>query len=236
MQARYLGDSHDFLKYALLRHLHAATRLRLGVNWYLTLSHEVDRPGNNDGEKRHHLKGGDWQQSDLDLFDRIGRFDLPANRVLENVANWGLLPEDTVYFSELVSSSERQAWHGRAVASMADAGLVFLDPDNGFEVKSMSPRTQPKYSGYSEVGDYLKYDQAVLAIQFARQCDPVARAQEVRDRLVGLYGNAAKLPVIRGRVAPNILFFSLAPERSLAAIAAALRTFGSACAKVNLIP
>ena len=59
MQERYLGDSHDFLKYALLRHLSGELGLRLGVDWYLTRPESVDCPGNNDGEKRQHLKGGE---------------------------------------------------------------------------------------------------------------------------------------------------------------------------------
>ena len=34
MRERYLGDSHDFLKYALLRHQSGELGLRLGVNGY----------------------------------------------------------------------------------------------------------------------------------------------------------------------------------------------------------
>src|SRR4051794_2727494 len=44
-----LGDSHDFLKYAFLRHLHKAGGWRIGLNWYLTHHGEVDRPDSNDG-------------------------------------------------------------------------------------------------------------------------------------------------------------------------------------------
>jgi len=45
MQEGYLGDSHDFLKYALLRRLHARTGMRLGVNWYRTEPEAVDHLG-----------------------------------------------------------------------------------------------------------------------------------------------------------------------------------------------
>ena len=235
MQERYLGDSHDFLKFALLRQLYSELRLRLGVNWYLTEPGEVDRPGNNDGEKRHHLKGGVWQNADPDLFDRIHRFESPANRVLANVAKWGLLPADTIYYDKPVASLEREAWHRQGVASLEAANLVFLDPDNGFEVKSMSVRTQPKYAFFAEVADYLAAGHVVVAIQFARQCDPVQRAIEVRKKLIDLYGRAASLPVVRGRVAPNLLFFALGPDSRLVEIKLALHDFVGKCQKAELI-
>ena len=119
MQERYLGDSHDFLKYALLRRLHARTGMRLGINWYRTEPEAVDQLGNNDGEKRHHLKGGVWQQADPDLFGKIHRFEDHVNRRLANVEKWELLPSGTVYFEQNVCRVDRQAWHEQALASLA---------------------------------------------------------------------------------------------------------------------
>src|SRR5690606_24549806 len=154
MQERYLGDSHDFIKYALLRHLAVATGPRLGVNWYLTEPQNVDRPGNNDGEKRHHLAGGAWQATDLELVERIGHFASPAERTLANVQRFGLLPSQALFHDDLVSGAEREAWHRSAMRKLGSADLVFLDPDNGFEVASAKRRTIPKYALYSEAADY----------------------------------------------------------------------------------
>jgi hypothetical protein len=117
---------------------------------------------------------------------------------------------------------------------LAEAGLVFLDPDNGFEVKSMSARTQPKYALYDEITRYLGNGQTVVAIQFARQCDPLARACEIRERLKLSHGAMADLPVVRGRVAPNLLFFTISPSGS-GPVADALRGFVANCAKADLI-
>ena len=36
MQERYLGNVHDYIKFALLRHLHTELKVRIGVNWYPT--------------------------------------------------------------------------------------------------------------------------------------------------------------------------------------------------------
>ena len=233
MQERYLGDSHNFLKYALLRHLHSALGMRLGINWYLTKPEVVDRPGNNDGEKRHHLKGGDWRSTDPELFDAIGWFEAPAARQLTNVGAWGLLPADTTYFAEEVATTDRSAWHSRALDALSGTDLVFLDPDNGFEVASMSARTKPKYALFDEAKAYLDAGKVVVSIQFARQCDPVARAQAVRSRLCG---DAEQMPVIRGRVAPNILFLTLAPPELTEALSEALSGFSGKCTKADLIP
>lgn len=235
MQERYLGDSHDFLKYALLRHLHASTGCSLGVNWYLTRPEHVDRPGNNDGEKRHHLKGGVWRDADPDLFDRIGRFEDPAVRMLNNVAAWNILPAGTRYFSDFVPADRRQDWHDAARETLKDSDLIFIDPDNGFEVKSTTARTRPKYALYEEAADYVAAGKAIVAIQFARQCDPVQRALDVRDVLISLCGDAAQLPVVRGRVAPNLLFFTVASDVMAPKLRPALSEFVAKCGKADLI-
>lgn len=235
MQERYLGDSHDFLKYALLRHLSNSIELRIGVNWYLTTPDQVDRPGNNDGEKRHHLKGGVWREADAELFEKIGKFDTVADRKLSNVAEWEILPPDTCYFAARVTADDRESWHQKAMAELQPADLIFLDPDNGFEVTSMTARTRPKYSLFSEAADYVTAGKSVVAIQFARQCDPVQRAIDIRDKLKSLVGETADYPVVRGRVAPNLLFFTLAPQKQRGQWRCALNKYVIQCAKAELI-
>src|SRR3546814_3878992 len=118
MQERYLGDSHDFLKYALLRHLSTSLELRIGVNWYLTTPDQVDRPGNNDGEKRHHLKGGVWRDADSELFDKIGKFETSADRTLSTVSAWEILPPDTRYHASPVPVDDRESWHHNAMTDL----------------------------------------------------------------------------------------------------------------------
>ena len=97
MQERYLGDSHDFIKYAFLRHLHRETGLRIGLNWYLTRPEDVDRPGNNDGEKRHHLKSSVWQGWDADLLERLRGFEKLSERKIDRFYGKGILPSGTCY-------------------------------------------------------------------------------------------------------------------------------------------
>lgn len=211
MQERYLGDWHDFLKFALLRFLGNTLELRVGINWYLTRPEYLGEIGNNDGEQRNHLKGGEWEEWDSDLLTRIRRFENPTERHLDRIPASGILPSDTLYFEEPVPMKERDFWHQRALLRFADADLVFLDPDNGFEVSSMEPQNSLKYSFFQEAVDFLLMGKVVVGIQFARQCDPIERGITRREQLQTLAGSGAMLPIIRGRVSPNILFLTLSP-------------------------
>ncbi|MDD2324624.1 MAG: hypothetical protein PHW63_01230 [Alphaproteobacteria bacterium] len=235
MQEKYLGDSHDYVKYALLRHLHRQLGVRIGVNWYL-VAPSVDHPSNNDGQKRHHLKGGIWARWDSELFNRCKVFENEAQRVIQSVRTHGLLPDNTLYFEENVTAMRRAEWHERSLKTLHNADLVFLDPDNGFEVKSTSARTLAKYALYEEAIAYHRAGKIVVAIQFARQCKPEVRAQKVRHALYDRAGYAYELPVIRARVAPNILFLFLAPPEQIEPLVAALASFASLSeGKVELV-
>jgi len=226
MQERYLGDSHDFVKYALLRYLHSNLNLRVGVNWYLT-ERTIDHCSNNDGEKRHHLKGGSWQRWDASLFDSIRIFEEKKHRVLRKVSAHKILPADTLYFEDIVPTSDRTLWHERGMSALSGADIVFLDPDNGFEVKSASSKKLPKYSLYSEAVDYHKQGKIVVSIQFARQCCPERKARDIRANLYEQASYTAQLPILRGRVAPNILFIFLAPSADASRLTQTLINFSA---------
>ncbi len=236
MQERYLGDSHDFLKYALLRHLKQSLNVRIGVNWYLTDPELVDKPGNNDGEKRHHLKQSDWRKIDPDLFEVIQRFEVPAFRKLENIAAWNILPNDTAYYETPVPVLDRAKWQQQSHQVLENSDLIFLDPDNGLEVKSMTVRTAPKYALFREAADYVRAGKTVISIQFARQCDPVMKGKEIRKHLVEECHASDHLPIIRGRLAPNILFLAVAQSDRVGPLSTSLVDFAARCQKAEIIP
>ena len=209
MQLRYLGDSHDFIKFALLCHLHDTLKVRLGVNWYLTCPKDVDRPNNQDEGQRHHMNGDEWRAWKKKLFYEIKNFQEPEFRSFENFRQSKFLPPDTLYNeSQLKTTGDRSLWHKEAVKVLSDADLIFLDPDNGFEVPSWTKRTRPKYATYTEARDYYALGKIVVGIQFARQCDPVKRGKQIRDKLFPCSFCSTNLPILRGHVQPNILFLS----------------------------
>lgn len=76
----------------------------------------------------------------------------------------------------------------------------------------------------------LDYAEQASWLLFLKYLDDFEAVQE--DDLVGL---DAALPVVRGRVAPNILFFALAPEHLRDGVERALRSFVERCHKAELI-
>jgi hypothetical protein len=226
MQLRYLGDSHDFIKFALLRHLHDTLNVTLGVNWYLTCPKDVDRPNNQDGEQRHHMNGDEWREWKEKLFDEFTNFQELGSRSFGHFRKSSILPPDTLYYEEqLKTTGDRSLWHKEAITALPGADLIFLDPDNGFQVPSWTKRTRPKYATYAEACAYLGCGKIVVGIQFARQCNPVVRGSEIGNELVRRASCSSKLPILRGRITPNILFLTLCPSKRIEEVRVALESF-----------
>ena len=178
MQERYLGDVHDYIKFALLRHLREKLKVRIGVNWYLT-----GPENNNDGGQRGFLKKSAWKSLDETLLEKLRPFEVQEYRTFENFERDRILPEDTLYFETKVSTIVgRPTWHNQAISKLSQAQLIFLDQDNGFEIKSMTGRTH-KYAKFSEAVDYFERGKIVVAIQFVMKRNPQARGDEIRNVL-----------------------------------------------------
>ena len=223
MQEHYLGDVHDFVKYALLRSLSEQLGLRLGVNWY----HTRTEPDSSDGDNRAYLSSGpEWAKWEPDLFKRIEGLQNLSDRRFGRVSELGILPACTIFYEDQVPTVDRKAWHESAQNALKDSYMVFLDPDNGFEVKSMQTRTRPKYTLFQEAVDFLRDDKVVITIQFASRSDVVNYARKRRSELHEVSETKHCLPVIRGRAAsPNILFFALAPANRIPQVKRALGNF-----------
>lgn len=212
MQERYLGDSHDFVKYSLLRFLGSQMGLGIGINWYLTCPDALSIAAEaGHGEKRQHLSGRDWSWDD-DLKARLSIFGASECRSFETLADSGALPAGTMLFDDPVPSIElRPEWNAQALERLREANLVFLDPDVGLEVQSMTAATSKRYAFFREVAAYRSAGKIAVTIQFARQCDPIKRAQAVRARLAMTFPEDERLPVLRARTSPNVLFIFSSP-------------------------
>ena len=223
MQLRYLGDSHDYLKFALLRHLQGKLDLRIGVNWYLT------NPENNgDGEQRQFLDRPEWKCLDEGLYEKLRPYLNREYRTLKNFERDQILPENTLYYREKVRcKAERAVWHKEAISTLSEAGLIFMDQDNGFEVESMTDLTQAKYALYKEAFDYYRSGKIVIGIQFAGRRNLLNLANEVRTKFIQTADCSTHLSVVRGRVTPNILFFSICPLGRVQTIEKALESFAA---------
>lgn len=181
MQHRYAGDIGDFGKYALLKAL-AGDDLRLGVHWYLNPREER----NNDGQfiDYSHLR-----ECDPDLFDEL-RTILQGQRSVIAIEQARILPARTVFFSTAAPTAkgggypaQRAEWNRNAARTLAETGLVFFDPDNGFcPEREQSPG--PKHVHPNELGTYLDRDQSVVVYQHAVRTKPLLDLIEEHLRMV----------------------------------------------------
>ena len=199
MQDRYAGDIGDYGKLALLRAL-AAKGLSIGVNWYL-----VETPPQelaiNDGGK---LIPDSLSACDPELAAsllEISRGPWRSVRALEDAT----LVAGVRYYSDLVPVDGRSAWHARALSALADADLVFLDPDNGLLVKSVGKRSakSPKYAFYEEVADYVARGQSVVVYNHRSRKKPEVYFGEICERLKAAVPQAcdiAAITFLRGSV------------------------------------
>lgn len=246
MQERYIGDCHDYVKYALLWHLKECG-FKLGINWYLADTEGVGDKGKGDGQNRHYLKdkhAPKWRRLNPTLFAKMKKLQ-GDEKSLEDICAHGILPKGTHEFKEHVCGVKkdgsfcRRKWHAEALETLKPADLIFLDPDNGLEVKSMTNKKRPKYvhTGLfsrrdrtcNEIQGYLKKGKIVVCIQFRRQ--GIKLDEQIRNQYRKLIEDGCvgkSLPVIgRGRVGGtgHIMFYSFAPSKNHAKMAKVLSAF-----------
>jgi hypothetical protein len=114
-------------------------------------------------------------------------FKDPTRRNISVIPSLGILPSTTVYYDSPLSFSEmpkigpkaqdirlkyRRLWFDGAVKAMRQADVVFLDPDNGLQIKSVQPYGDdgPKYVSNEELSTFLKCnDNCLILYQHGRR-------------------------------------------------------------------
>lgn len=179
MQNRYFGDVGDYGKYGLLRQLCGITsggpKFRLGVVWYLV----PDEGHNDDGKHTSYLKKPEYEACDPGLYSGLKRLLDDGERSVKKIQKSDLLPSNTIYFDDPLAfeglpktdqktsdmrAAHREKWISSAVAAVEGAELVFLDPDNGLEVKSVKQlsRKGPKYVYWDDVKKFSNKAQTLV--------------------------------------------------------------------------
>ena len=191
MKNQYFGDVNDYRKFGLLRALQKPGNLSPAVGWMLTPD-----DGSSDGELRHYLREpSKWRRYDEPLFDRLSAaLSDGATPSVAMIERSSILPRAR-FFSEVVPDerSARALWGERLVEFAAGADLVFLDPDNGFEIpsnpigrKDSSKRSAatgrfwnrpfPRPAGMERAGRRRGGCRVVRSHRGLRSCDGHARA------------------------------------------------------------
>lgn len=192
MQDRYAGDIGDYGKFALLRAL-AAKGLSIGINWYL-IETPVQELAANDGGK---LIPDHLAACDPGLAEALLDVSRGSSRSVSALEDKGLVP-GARYFADRVPVEHRPAWHARALSALAGADLVFLDPDNGFLVRSVGKRSvkSPKYAFYEEVADYVARGQSVVVYNHRSRKKPDTYFGEICEKLAVAVPQASDVAAI----------------------------------------
>ena len=209
MQNKYVADVGDFGKYGLLRYLSGKTAcddlewLRMGVVWYW----HHDEPHNGAGKFTSYLARTpkddkqEYRDCDSDLWEKLRDLMLNNDRCTRCIERTGILPEDTLYcdaqlsyfprMSPAVRKTTRGHWLDTALAATKDAGLVFVDPDNGISGDAlMFTAKGPKNVYMGDLNRFWERGQSLVVYHhmgiMENVCDAARqKARTVRDGLAG---------------------------------------------------
>lgn len=170
MQDRYAGDIGDYGKIGLLKALRAQGLL-VGVNWYRVdiLDAEKKADGSFKQKDGKHLIPEKFKDCDLELANKLTAIATSIGRSINAIEKADLIP-DAVYFYEPVNIKDRTGWFARSLDALEGADVVFLDPDNGFQVDSVGINSTKsvKYVLYDEVGKLIANQKSVLV--YSHRC------------------------------------------------------------------
>lgn len=183
MQDRYAGDVGDFSKFALARALIRDLGGKVGVIWYRF----QDETHNNDGKHILYFDKSDWTDCDPDL---VGRLQTVAHskRSIAQLEAAGILPEDSLFFSEPLFADgklswSRKAWFERALKTVEDCRIVIVDPDNGIAGANhrVTSKSGGKHITHEEIGKLAsRHDCVVIYHHFDRS---TSHAEQARSKI-----------------------------------------------------
>jgi hypothetical protein len=164
MKNQYVGDVNDYLKYALLRAL-IHQDFQLYVVWMLTESDD-----RTDGQRVAYLgRPHEFRRLDPPLFDALAQIVNAERRSVEAVEAAAILP-NAVYLADVLRDGiKHRTQYFDRVDQLAgrSSAVVFLDPDNGFEVNSvrLGARNSAKYLFWSEARAAYSHGNSLVVYQ-----------------------------------------------------------------------
>jgi hypothetical protein len=220
MKEQYVGDISDYRKYALLRALSAGGMNRVGVCWMLTPS-----DGSADGNKLSYLsRPDDYRSFDSELFDVLHLAATePDRRRLQSIEESGAIL-NAEYFNEALSDDRpsRIAFMERCSRALANADLIFFDPDNGLEVSLAKGRkNSSKYLYLDEVAAFYRSGKSLLIYQHFPRVERAAFLGICAERLRTAAPGCAVWTFTTAHVAFFLLIHGEGPARvAIAAVEA----------------
>jgi len=203
MKNKYFGDINDYRKYGLIRAILRSNNFNLLIAWMLTPD-----DSNNDGKRTYYLtEPKKWHKYDKELYKGLQHLmSNPGNRNVGLIEKTDLL-SGAKFFSREVpdSSNDRKDWFQDLLSHAKDSDLVFLDPDNGLEVKSKPCgwKNSSKYLYWHEVKALWQQGKSILIYQhFCRE-----KRQLFIRRLKEDLKNKTKGSLIAAFTTSRVVFF-----------------------------
>jgi len=223
MKDQYFGDVNDFRKYCLLRVLASPNNLRLGVCWMLTAP-----DGRTDGKFLAYLgQAKNYRDRDPAVFDWLAQVIGQENDRRTARIEASLILGLALFQSRLLTDArrEREAYFVECAEKFAGCDVVFFDPDNGLEIKSVprGRRDSCKFLYWQELSSTFASGASVLIYQhFIREERggfSARMADEMHRRL-----RPAAVFIFR---TPHVLFLLAAQKRHVRGFRKALAAFRS---------
>jgi len=165
MKNQYFGDINDYKKYGLIRQLSGFGDIQTTICWMLTPDDQ--RP---DGHRIHYLLEPEtWRGFDPVVFNHLHKYVIERkHRAVSSLEEGSVLP-NCRFYSEIIQDDacQRSGYLLRFLEFARNSDLVFFDPDNGMEVRSVSlgRRNSSKYLYFSEVQKAFSMGHSLLVYQ-----------------------------------------------------------------------
>ena len=165
MKNKYFGDINDYKKYGILRALTGLGKIQTTVCWILT-----EDDDSHDGHRISYLsKPDEWRNHDPEVFDHL-QVQVVKNqkRSVKAIEQTNVLPNCCFYSEILKDDVETRNQFFKGLLRFAkDSDLIFFDPDNGLEVKSvpLGKKNSSKYLYWEEVKEAYSAGYSLLIYQ-----------------------------------------------------------------------
>lgn len=218
MKNQYFGDINDYLKYGLLRCFGDAG-IRVGVCWMLTPD-----DARSDGRKISYLYNPEqWREFDPNLFDSLTAAITKGSRRVRHFEKSQLLPKAS-FCHALVPDHQpsRKTWLTTSLRNLGNVDVLFFDPDNGIEIKSIREgrKGSSKYLYWDEIQLAWSRGSSLLIFQHFSREKRDSHISRLTTRLEEFAPGSTVLPLITS----NVVYLLAYQQRHASQVVDALKT------------
>jgi len=206
MKNQYVGDINDYKKYTLIEIISNALNKKVLIAWMLT-----GGDGTTQGNKLSYLENKkNERQFNPDLFNKLNSIVM-GKRGIDEVQR--VLGDKYSFYSTFLkdNKADRTEYFDGLLNEIEKIGLVFFDPDNGIEVKSVKcgNKNSSKYLYWDEIKQFTDKEKDLLIYQhFPRK----ERETFIEELTLKLYEKTKTKMKVLPIVTENVLFLLVTKE------------------------